>query len=596
MKAPPGPVAFPLVGSLPAVGLGQITHRLGPPLHRQLAQLAEVHGGVMSVQMGREPWVVLSQPELVHEAFVLKGSDFSGRPMVPSMSISSGSGRAGFARRAPDQRLLALRRVAFSQLFGEDRVEAARSQFVEEAALLAEHLLADADGAVPMRTSIRRCVANMVLRYAFSTRVPHITERGAALQSAAHAELLALTDAIWSELTDPMTFVIDLLGVPADSQARAGLRRLVRKRDTVLKKLIAERRSRPRRPALEQDMLDVLLSSGLPEADIYYTLVDLFVAGVNTVSSAIEWTLLLAAEHPLEQERARAGARVSSSAGSSQCVRALTNEALRTKPPLLLPRLAVRDSSIGGYHVPAGRVVYANSWALTHAKSHWREPAAFRPERWLREEADLGRGSGGGASACKFLPFSVGQRSCPGARLAEAELHAVTHTLLTHVRWARTAPLDLREEFGLTLLPAVPQRLRFSPVSTVGSREGGRKLAAAATASSGSRMRVRMPARMVLYEKPLEQARAVEGGYARGSSRAYVDGAGGAARRRATRRQRLEPEEASTAVEERFCEAAEDRRGSWRASKAKSKRRNRRYQNRLLQGFTDTIDTLYEAE
>ena len=47
--------------------------------------------------MGGEPWVVLSSPAAVHEAFVVKGSDFSGRPMVPSMHISSGGGQ-GFAR------------------------------------------------------------------------------------------------------------------------------------------------------------------------------------------------------------------------------------------------------------------------------------------------------------------------------------------------------------------------------------------------------------------------------------------------------------------------------------------------------------------
>eukprot|EP00310_Coccolithus_braarudii_P000561 CAMPEP_0183363750 /NCGR_PEP_ID=MMETSP0164_2-20130417/76631_1 /TAXON_ID=221442 /ORGANISM="Coccolithus pelagicus ssp braarudi, Strain PLY182g" /LENGTH=51 /DNA_ID=CAMNT_0025538915 /DNA_START=15 /DNA_END=167 /DNA_ORIENTATION=- len=51
-----------------------------------MAQLAERHGDVMTLSMGRgEPWVVLSSPDAVYEAFVLKGIDFSGRPMVPSM-------------------------------------------------------------------------------------------------------------------------------------------------------------------------------------------------------------------------------------------------------------------------------------------------------------------------------------------------------------------------------------------------------------------------------------------------------------------------------------------------------------------------------
>ena len=41
---------------------------------------------------------------------------------------------------------------------------------------------------------------------------------------------------------------------------------------------------------------------------------------------------------------------------------------LRDKPPLLLPRRAVKDASIGGYHIAAGSVVYANNFALAHGE------------------------------------------------------------------------------------------------------------------------------------------------------------------------------------------------------------------------------------
>lgn len=70
---------------------------LGPQPHVRMKQLAEEYGEVMSLQMGSgQPWVVLSSPEAVHEAFVQRGSNFSARPMVPSMGISSGGGQ-GFA-------------------------------------------------------------------------------------------------------------------------------------------------------------------------------------------------------------------------------------------------------------------------------------------------------------------------------------------------------------------------------------------------------------------------------------------------------------------------------------------------------------------
>ena len=44
---------------------------------------------------------------------------------------------------------------------------------------------------------------------------------------------------------------------------------------------------------------------------------------------------------------------------------------LRDKPPLLLPRRAVKNASIGGYHIAAGSVVYANNFALAHGERWW---------------------------------------------------------------------------------------------------------------------------------------------------------------------------------------------------------------------------------
>ena len=55
-------------------------------------------------------------------------------------------------------------------------------------------------------------------------------------------------------------------------------------------------------------------------------------------------------------------------------------------------------------------------------------------------------------------------------------------------------------------------------------------------------------------------------------------------RRRATRKQRLEQVEIDS-LRERLAEASIDRRGGWRATKAKGNRRNRRYESRLLQNL-----------
>ena len=159
-----------------------------------------------------------------------------------------------------------------------------------------------------------------------------------------------------------------------------------------------------------------------------------------------------------------------------------------------------------------------------------------------------------GAASCKYIPFSVGQRACPCVRLAEAELEAASRVLLRSLRWRRAGrlPVDLGEEYGLTLAPAVKQSLRFSRVA--GKTAGG--------CGSGRRARAAAPTMKV-----------GRGGESDGRPR------------RATRRQQFASvEEAGAVAGERLAEAGSDRRGGWRASKAKGNRRNRRYENRLLRG------------
>ena len=83
----------PGLGNLLDVGLGKIG--LGPEPHIRMKELSDQYGDVMSLQMGtgKLPWVVISSPEVVYEAFLKRGRDFSGRPTVPSMSVSSGKGQ-----------------------------------------------------------------------------------------------------------------------------------------------------------------------------------------------------------------------------------------------------------------------------------------------------------------------------------------------------------------------------------------------------------------------------------------------------------------------------------------------------------------------
>ena len=491
--------ALPLVGSLPLVGMEKVLG-VGPPPHVQMARLAEIYGDVMELQMGQETWVVLSSPQAVHQAFVQKGDDFSGRPMVPSMRVSTG-GAQGFSQPQMTPELKQLRRAALTQLYDAASVEQAQATLEDEAECLVEHLAQQSHkrGGVVLRSVLRRAVTNCVLRYAFSHRVPYPNEEGrrrrrinetqqqeGALCSHYHDdptqllcnELVNVVDLIWKELTSTETTTLDLVtpASMADSpSAYPRLRRLVKRRDQLIRQIVSRRRQLREQhqvdPSSSLDMLDVLLDSGLPDNSIHYILVDMFVAGVNTVSTQLEWFLLLLTKESKVQQKARESIHQNNPYDesnkknhdeSSNYLHAVIKEVLRTKPPLLLPRMAVTDSSIQGHTVSKGTTVFANSWALSFDPESWREPQRFRPERWLEEERHI---SGSGPEGCKFLPYSIGKRMCPGSRLADQELTTFTRVLLGRLRWTSVeAVVDLKEDFSLTLVPKTIQSLKFERV------------------------------------------------------------------------------------------------------------------------------------
>ena len=95
--------------------------------------------------------------------------------------------------------------------------------------------------------------------------------------------------------------------------------------------------------------------------------------------------------------------------------RACVLEATRLYPaaPLLL-RVALRDTSLGGVHIPAGSGIVASTVQIGRQPSIWVQADAFVPERFLPGHP-LHRNA---EAARAYLPFGAGPRSCVGQQLA----------------------------------------------------------------------------------------------------------------------------------------------------------------------------------
>ena len=218
----------------------------------------------------------------------------------------------------------------------------------------------------------------------------------------------------------------------APTRTNVRLRLTRRRLDAITAVLVSERRaSAPATATHGDDLLGLLLDSGLDDGAIRDELVTMVIAGHETVAAALTWTLMLLAEHPEAQQVVRAelvalGRPVSMLDHRERipATRAVIDEALRLYPPAwAISRRSTAPDVIGGIEVPSGTLAIISPWLVHRQAATWTAPDDFRPERFLAPDA--------GRTA--YLPFGQGPRLCIGRDFALGEMAVVlSRLLLTH--------------------------------------------------------------------------------------------------------------------------------------------------------------------
>lgn len=235
--------------------------------------------------------------------------------------------------------------------------------------------------------------------------------------------------------------------------------RLLRSLDERVRERIRERQARP-------EGVDLLShwarTPGMGEEEIRDQMMTLLIAGHDTVGTWLAWTIALLALHPEVQARARQevlqaiGDRPPEpgSVARLSFLRAVAMESMRLFPPIpVLNRYAPSAFSMAGVRIPAGARVMISIYTLHRHPGLWKDPRAFKPERFL------GWDSRGGPF--RYLPFGGGPRFCVGAPMARLEGLLVLARMLQRVEW-EPAFTRLRPRLRATLdpWPGVPIRIR----------------------------------------------------------------------------------------------------------------------------------------
>ncbi|MFI0357876.1 cytochrome P450 [Actinomadura sp. 9N407] len=106
-------------------------------------------------------------------------------------------------------------------------------------------------------------------------------------------------------------------------------------------------------------------------------------------------------------------------------------EALRLLPPVpALPRRVVKDTSILGYHIPAGSTVVVPQLTNHQMPEWWPDPETFDPERFAPDRRE------DKVHKYAWSPFGGGAHKCIGLHFAGMQVKGILHQVLLNYRWS----------------------------------------------------------------------------------------------------------------------------------------------------------------
>ena len=210
-------------------------------------------------------------------------------------------------------------------------------------------------------------------------------------------------------------WALAILSEPSNPE---GARRAADELSEVIAPVVSARRKDPGSDVISQLVTGEFQGTRLSDEEVHSHVRLLFAVGATTTSDALSnllWTLL---HRPALLDRISKEPEIRP---------AVVRELLRWEPPVpLLPRMALREGTIGGVHIPASSMILAGIASAN------RDPERFdRPDEFDVDRPDV-----------DVLTFGFGVKFCPGTHMAKQQLLAALDVILERLPGLRLAPDD----------------------------------------------------------------------------------------------------------------------------------------------------------
>uniref|UniRef100_A0A6B2L2C7 Cytochrome P450 n=1 Tax=Arcella intermedia TaxID=1963864 RepID=A0A6B2L2C7_9EUKA len=212
--------------------------------------------------------------------------------------------------------------------------------------------------------------------------------------------------------------------------------------------IIQSRRNEPQNSG--NDLLGILLNENISDSELLDLCLTFMVAGHETTSMALSWTMHALSKHPEVERKCREEiVRVLGEDGEvtkeniSQLVYLgqTLNESLRLFAPVpVVARKVEKDVELGGYQIPKGCTVVVSPSVLHRNKKYWDNPEKFDPERWNNK-----------SHGSWFIPFIDGPRNCIGKKFAIVEATVILANMIRKFSFSFSEDHPFRKTQNITL-------------------------------------------------------------------------------------------------------------------------------------------------
>ncbi|XP_019635866.1 PREDICTED: cytochrome P450 2U1-like [Branchiostoma belcheri] len=455
---PPYPAGrVPVLGHLLALGRAP---------HLKLTAWRWQYGDVFTVRMGMEDVVVLNGYTAVKDALVDRSELFASRPTNYLLDALPGSGK-DIASASWGTEFRQRKRFATAVLknlgmkVGTGSIEV---KIQEEASCLRNRVAEYNGNPTDITHDVTVAVANVVCSMVMGKRYDYQDE---TFRELSEAVVRSAIEAGAGQILSVFPF---LRFVPVVNRAGMNALNEVLKITNVLREEISHHRENLDREN-PRDFLDFCLLEvekqekveGLTEENVLYMAQNLFLAGTETTTNTLMWSLLYMTLNPDTQKKVQqeldvvVGESLPTLSHRSQLhyVNACLLEVMRIRPivPLSVPHATTKTVKVEEYQIPKETQILLNLHSLHMDPAYWPDPDRFDPGRFLDSEGNVIN------KPESFMPFGGGKakmptRVCLGEQLARMELFLFFSTLLQSFSFKSLdgAPTPNTDGvFGLTL-------------------------------------------------------------------------------------------------------------------------------------------------